>query len=149
MSQQFRGVQHRASAPKDKLNSTMEATDTRGGSPSDEQQQISYGEILAVHETRSTIDLKLFGSETRGDEGQKIFEVPLIHPLHFYHQVFGQLRPGLCVRIFWRGGRNKPGREAIAEIINDNTALFREGKKGYEPNTINTGPWQILSGGLG
>jgi hypothetical protein len=151
LSSQFSGVQHRPTAAKDKLNATLDSQAVKSGSPSDEQLRVSYGEIFKVHEERSTVDITLFGRNTdEAKEGEKIFEVPLLHPLHFYHLVYGQLRAGLCVRLFWRGGRQKPGREAIAEVISNNACtIFRSGKKEYEPNTINTGPWQIFSGGLG
>jgi hypothetical protein len=148
ISSQFKGVQHRPSAAKDGINATLDSQAVRSGMPSDQQMRISYGEIIKVHEERSTIDIQLFGRKDGQGEGAKVFEVPLLHPLAFYHLVYGAIRPTLIVRIFWRGN-NAPGREAIAEIINSEASIFRSGKKPKEPNTHSTGPWQIFSGGLG
>lgn len=148
LGSQFKGVQHRPTASKDKLNSTLDSQAVRSGLPSDQQLRISYGEIIEVHENRSTVDVQLFGRGDGTGEGDKIFEVPLMHPLAFYHLVFGAIRKSLVVRVFWRGTK-RPGREAIAEIINNEASIFRSGKKEKESNAQSTGPWQIFSGGLG
>jgi hypothetical protein len=73
--------------------------------------------------------------------------VPILQPLHYVHLVFGALRPGLHVRVLWRG-KTRPTGESIIEIISDeDTALFSSGKKASESNEINTLPYKIFKGG--
>jgi hypothetical protein len=149
MSSQHKGVAYRPTASQGGVSSTLDNESTRATTPNSNQLKISYGQIIEVHDERSTIDVMIFGKPGDILNEFKVFEVPLIHPLQFYHLVFGQIRKGLVVRLFWRGS-SKPGRESFAEIIdNSDGARFKSGKKKYENNTQTTGPWKIFSGGLG
>ncbi len=133
------------------LQSQMGADSQRGGQPSDEQLRISYGFIEEVNAQNNQVKVRLFGRNDRGDDDELLSGgafFPILQPLHVIHLLYGSLRKGLCVRIFWRGGKGKPGRESIIEVVSDaDCAIFRSGKKVNESNEIATGNFLIFQGG--
>ena len=127
----------------------------RGGEPKDEQLRISYGVIAEVNEDNLTVRVDVFergGAKRRvgippGGWGPGAF-LPLLQPITIIHTLYGSLRKGLVVRLFWRG-KHFPGSETFVEIISDTgEEVFLSGKKKPRANSLATQPYQIFTGGL-
>lgn len=152
----MKGTGARSSASKNALKESVGQIDERAGSPPDTQLRISYGRITEVNEETSQVKVSVFGrnpAEERmlgatKDKPSGTF-VPILQPLKVIHNMFGSLRKDLVVRIFWRG-KNQPGSESIVEVVSDESFdFFRTGKKEPEQNVMTTGPYKLLSGGIG
>jgi hypothetical protein len=153
---QFKGVSKRSTSARTGFNQSQqqEAESTR--SPGKAELRVSYGVITDVALDTSQVKVLVFNGFNRNQDimlgaskpgGDGIF-VPLAQPLHIIHHMFGALRKGLCVRIFWRG-IHAPGSESQIEVISDEAKPnFRSGTKEQEINQKDTRPYKIFSGGL-
>ena len=136
------------------VQKTFDSQNQRAGEPKDEQLRISYGVIAEVNEDNSTVRIDIFdrsGKKTRvgsdNDKRQGGAFLPVIQSLMTINNLFGALRKGLIVRLYWRG-KHFPGAESLVEIISDNTALeFTSGRKKPRSNELATQPWEIFMGG--
>lgn len=132
------------SAPKNNLQQTIGKIKQEIGQPSNDIERISYGVITEVEPESSQVKVRFLKED--GVAGEMVSEsfLPLINSLNAIQMLYGALRPGLLVRIFWRG-KIKP-RTAIVEVIADEGSSFL--KKQPQDNEIETGPYKFLSGGL-
>lgn len=134
----------KVTAPRNKLEQTLSNTAQEAGQPVNEQERISYGIITEVNEDTSQVKIRLLrGDGELGDEIQSFF--PLINPLPDIHLMYGALRAGLIVRLYWKG--KLVPTTGLVEVIADEDHSFL--KKQPIPNELELGPWKIFSGGLG
>jgi len=132
-------------APRSLLHQSLGETNKTAGSPNATTLRIGYGIIVNVNEETSQVKVKQYSDNGKDDKILPGY-IPIINPLSEVHLLWGQLRKGLVVRLFWRGGE-KASETAIAEVIGDEGVdyfLKREGR----PNVLNTGPYKLFSGGL-
>ena len=130
--------------PKNLLQQQFRTLNNDVGQPPDDVERISYGIITEVDLETSQVKVNfLKDDKTQGEPVSKDF-LPLINSLNQVSSLFGGLRKGLLVRIYWRG-KLRP-KTALIEIIGDEDSSFL--KKDFETNEIETGPWFFLSGGL-
>lgn len=136
---------YNSSAPKNNLQQALNKTSKEAKSPVDEQQRINYGVISEVNHDTSQVKVRALRSDGKlGEEISKGF-LPLLNPLSQIHLLYGLLREGLVVRIFWRG-KLEP-QNAVIEVIGDEEHNLLT--KSPEPNEITIGPFKIFSGGFG
>jgi len=134
-----------SSAPKNKLQQSLHETNRKASQPPDEQDRITYGVISAIDEKTSQVKVKkLLADGKIGNEISNGF-LPLATPLSEIYLLWGALREGLVVRVYWRG--KLAPRNAVIEVIGDEDHSFI--KKVPYQNEIGTGPWRIFSGGIG
>lgn len=129
----------------------------KGSEPVDEQLRISYGVIAEVNDDNQRVRIDLYGrggskirvgAGVNGNQEKGAF-VPIMQPLSIIHTLYGSLRKGLVVRVFWRG-KHAPGKEAIAEVISDaEESIFRSGSEETKSNELATTPHDIFTGGVG
>jgi len=153
----LKGTQGNKPLSTNPVQKTVKTSMEKGAEPVDEQLRISYGVIAEVNDDnqRARIDLYIrggnklrIGSGVSGNK-EKGAWVPIMQPLHIIHHMYGSLRKGLIVRVFWRG-KHEPGREAIAEIISDaDEAIFLSGSEETKSNELATTPHDIFTGGIG
>ena len=134
----------RSSAPRTKYQQNQDKIAREIGNPSDQQERISYGMISAVNYNSGQVKVKLLTSD--GKIGEEIAPgyLPLATPLSEIHLLWGALREGLVVRIYWRGKGNY--KDAIIEVIGDEEHRFLT--KEPEMNELATGPWTTFLGGM-
>lgn len=149
-----KGVQGSKPLPQNKVAQSFDSTNQRAGEPIDEQLRISYGTIVDVNTEKNTILIDLFGHDNRKirvgatDRNKKGVYVPIIQPLPIIHLLYGALRKGLIVRVFWKG-KHEPGREVVAEVISDDeVAQFLSGRQEPRSNELTTSPHEIFTGGV-
>lgn len=152
---QFKGVEAGKPLRTNPIQTGLEQANSRAGDPADEQQRVSYGIITEVNEEVNRVKVDLFdrgNSKTRIGSGVDRPEgsfIPVMQPLIVIHHLYGALRKGLIVRVWWRG-KQEPGAEAIAEIISDqDSSIFGSGTKSSRSNELATTPHEIFTGGLG
>ena len=124
------------------------------GAPADEQLRISYGEIVEVDEGTLRVRVNIYnrrGKSTRLGATQaqeKGIFIPILQPLSLIHHLYGSLRKGLTVRVFWRG-KNAPASEAVADIVSDLSIVeLLSGSQSPRSNELTTGPHDIFTGGV-
>jgi len=71
--------------------------------------------------------------------------MPLTTPISEIHHLWGALREGLVVRVYWRGKLNP--KNAIIEVIGDEDHKFLS--KEPQLNELPVGVWRLFSGGIG
>ncbi len=134
-----------SSAPKNQLQQNLHENTREASQPPNEQERITYGVISDVDYESSQVKVKLLKSDGKiGEEITKGF-LPLATPLSEIHLLWGALREGLVVRVYWKG--KLAPREVIIEVIGDEEHKFLN--KTPIQNEIAIGPWRIFSGGLG
>ena len=134
------------SNPRNIFQKTLKESHEKAGQPSDQQERISYGEIVDVNKD-SQLKVKMYKSKGRGTD-LLIMDgawLPLLQPLNVIHVLYGRVHVGMKVRIFWTG-KNEP-KTAIIEVVGD--ADHNIEIKSPESNRFDTLPFKILSGGLG
>lgn len=151
---QFKGVQGSKPLRENSVQSGFANNHQRAGEPIDEQQRVSFGQIAEVNEDTQRVrvdifgrngNLKRLGKTERNPEGPYI---PVLQPLQVIHHLFGSLRKGLIVRVWWRG-KQAPASEAIAEIVTDQEgAVFFTGEESARSNELATSPHEIFAGGV-
>jgi len=154
VGQQFKGVQGGKALDDNPISAANKNTSMQSSAPNDEQLKIDYGSIAEVDYETSHVRINRL---TRGQVQKRIGEskenkdgiwIPILQPLPVIHASFGSLRPGLTVRIFWRG-KNDPGSDAIAEVISEKPLLeFITGSEKPRSNELYTGPGKYSLGGV-
>jgi len=137
------------------VQKTFDQSMQRGGEPKDEQVRISYGVVADVDEDKSTVRVDIFdrgGNRIRigagPDQQGEGALLPILQPITVIHQLYGALRKGLIVRIYWRG-KHIPGRESVVEVISDaGEAIFGTGRKKTRSNELATQVHEIFTGGI-
>lgn len=150
VSSQFKNVPAQSPTASTSDFNAQKNSDAQGGREANhEQQRISYGYITEVNRKNYKVRVKLHAPGTRAHEILVAggMWLPISQPLSFIHMHFGMLRKGLCVRIWWRGGQNYPGRESIIEVVHHSLAEFMSGERPQERNEMDTMAWKIFSGG--
>lgn len=114
--------------------------------PSTSGERISYGVITEVDVNTSQVKVILLKDD--GTAGEKVGNgfLPLLTSLDEIYLKFGILRPGLRVRLFWKG-RIYPPQTGIVEVIGDESYNFLK-KQPAKPE-IEIGCYRLFSGGLG
>lgn len=134
----------RTSAPKNKFHQALNNTSREAANPVDEQDRISWGIITEVKPENSQVKVRLFSRD--GELEPEILDgafLPIINSLEHVHMLYGQLRKGLYVRVYWRGKLTP--RQCIVEVVGDeDTNLF---KKDPQVNDAETRPYKLFSGG--
>lgn len=119
-------------------------TARKSGQPVQDALRIRYGIITAVDHEDSQVKVKLFTNAGLPDMDLPAF-YPLINPLSEIHLLWGRLREGLAVRVFYVG-KEDPPKNVLVEIIGDEGLSFL--RKERKENVIATGPYKLMSGGL-
>jgi hypothetical protein len=133
-----------AGAPKNLFQQQSNKTANEVGQPPDDIERISYGIVTEVDPQSSQVKVRfLTADKTPGELVSEGF-LPILNSLSQIFILYGSLRPGLLVRIFWRG-KIKP-KTAIIEVIGDEDSSFLA--KDFDTNEVNVGPWFIFSGSL-
>jgi len=137
---------YKTTSPKNKFQRDMNNTSQEAMRPSDEEQHISYGIISKVNYKNGQVQVKELIED--GRIGQLITGgfVPLLNPLSQIHTLYGALREGLVVRIFWRGKHTRNKQNIVVEVIGDEDHTLLN--KTPELNEIPVGPYRIFSGGI-
>ena len=137
------GMGYSNSSAKNLLQQNLKDISSKLGQPADEQDRISYGIISKVEQETSQVKVRFLLED--GKIGEEVFAgfMPVITPLSQIHHLWGLLREGLVVRIYWKG-KLEP-QTALIEVIGDEEHKFLN----KEPmiNEINIGPYRIFSGG--
>lgn len=136
---------YRNSAPKNSFQSSLQKTSSAAVQPVEEQDRISYGIVLDVNE-KSRVKVKMFRSNSQG--GDLIIaggsHLPVLQPLSVIHMLYGPLRKGLVVRLFWKGKLEPKGNVIIEVIGNEDHQLAT---KELEVPALDQQPYKIFSGG--
>ena len=132
------------SASQNLLQQTIGKLKLDSNQTSDDADRISYGIISDIDEATSQVKVRFLKEDKTPGELVTDGFLPLINSLDSIHLIYGPLRPGLLVRIFWRG-KIRP-RTAMIEIIADENSSFLQ--KEPQPDEINIGPHYFLSGGI-
>lgn len=136
---------YNSSAPKNEFQQKFKDTSTQSRNPSDEADRITYGVISEINFNNGQVKVKkLLADGKIGDEMAGGF-LPLATPLSEIHLLWGALREGLIVRIYYKG--KLAPKNQIVEVIGDETHSFLN----KEPisNEIEIGPFKIFAGGIG
>lgn len=154
IGQQFKGVQGGTALDTNPISAADKSVNLRSGNPNDEQLRIDYGSIAEVDYETSRVRIDRL---IRGQKSERIGKtennkdgawIPILQSLHIIHTFYGSLRPGLTVRIFWRG-KNTPGTEAIVEVISEKSITeFMTGSEKPRSNELYTGPGKYSQGGV-
>lgn len=130
---------------RNKLHSHFRKLDVEASSPNDDQQKVSIGVISDVRTEDGQVKVRLF--ERNGEPGEEILGgvyLPVLQSFDYIHKLFGQLRKGLYVRVWWKG-KLEP-RNCLVEIIGDENTNFI--KKDVKHNDMETGVYKFFMGGL-
>lgn len=119
-------------------------TALKSGQPVPDALRIRYGIITAVDYEDSQVKVKIFTDAGRADYDLPAF-YPLINPLSQVHLLWGKLREGLAVRVFYTG-KEDPPKNVLVEVIGDEGLNFL--RKDRKENVLATGPYKMMSGGL-
>lgn len=137
---------YRTTAARNQVQQALSETGKAVGQPQDRQERISYGIISKVNADTSQVKVRMLKADKEPGEEISPQFLPLINSLSEIHHLYGALREGLLVRIYWRG-KLGPKNDALIEVIGDEDSSFL--KKSPENNEIDIGPFKIFSGGLG
>ena len=151
----FKGAQSGKPLQENVVQKAFDTSMQRAGEPKDEQLRISYGVICDVNEDNSTVRVDTFdrgGNRTRigsgADQSGDGALLPILQPITLIHQMFGSLRKGLVVRIYWRG-KHIPGRESVVEVISDaGESVFATGRKKTRSNELAVAVHEMFMGGV-
>jgi hypothetical protein len=133
------------STSRNTFQQAIKSSSDRADQPADQQERISYGEIIDVNKD-SQVKVKMYRSKERGEiEIMGGSWMPLLQPLSVVHHLYGRLHKGMKVRIFWTG-KHEP-TTAIIEVIGgkDHDIII----KSVESNRVDTLAYKTISGGLG
>jgi hypothetical protein len=108
-----------------------------------ETPRVEYGKITAVDEETSQVRVALASRNGWSPEIPQF--LPLMTPLSEIYLKWGALRPGLAIRL-WYKGRENP-RSGTVEVIGEETDLDFL-KKEKKTNILDTGPYKLITGGL-
>ena len=134
----------RSGSPKNILQQKLNDTSRETSNPSDEADRIAYGIISAVDFQSGQVKVKKLSADGKvGDEISNKF-LPLATPLSEIHLLWGSLREGLVVRIYYRGKLNP--KRAIIEVIGDEEHSFLTKEPAL--NEVNIGPYKIFGAGF-
>lgn len=150
----LKGTQSHKPLSTNVVQKSFDKSNQRAGEPKDEQLRISYGVITEVNEDNMTVRVDIFdrgGQRKRvgasGLRGDGAF-LSLLQPITIIHTLYGALRKGLVVRLFWRG-KHFPVAESLVEIISDaGEETFISGKKKVRSNELSTQVYEIFTGGV-
>jgi len=135
---------YNSSAPKNELQQALHETNRQAQQPSDKQDRVTYGIISAVNYDSGQVKVKKLEADGKvGNEISNAF-LPLATPLSEIYLLWGALREGLVVRIYWRGKLSP--RNAIIEVIGDEDHSFL--RKTPYLNEVAVGAYRIFSPGL-
>ena len=133
-----------SSAPKNIFQQKFHDTSRQARNPSDEADRITYGVISAINYNNGQVKVRRILADGRiGDEISGGF-LPLATPLAIVHHLFGALREGLVVRIYYKGKLNP--KNVIIEVIGEEDHQFIS--KEPRQNEIKIGAFRIMSGGI-
>jgi hypothetical protein len=136
---------YKPSSSRNKLQQQIQNTERDVGSPDDDQDKIGYGLVSAVKPESSQVKVRMFQRD--GSLGKELSNgafLPLINSLENIHLMWGQLRKGLFVRIYYRG-KMEPKRIMVEVIGDEETDFLRKEPK---QNDMETGIYKFFSGGL-
>jgi len=138
-------MSYTSSAPKNILQQKMHDTAKDSRTPPDEADRITYGIISAVNYENSQVKVRKI--LTDGKIGDEISDgyLPLSTPLSEIYLLWGALREGLVVRVYYKGKLSP--KNIIIEVIGDEEHKFLN--KEPVQNEINIGPFRIFMGGIG
>jgi hypothetical protein len=129
-----------SSAPKNVFQQKLAETSRESTTPSDEADRITYGIISEVNYEKGQVKVrKILADGKIGDEISGSF-LPLATSLSEIHLLWGQLREGLVVRVYYKGKLNP--KNMIIEVIGDEDHKFLT--KEPVKNEIETGAWKIF-----
>ena len=135
---------YNTAAPKNQFQNVLKKVSKEAEAPSDEAQKITYGVISEVNHNNGQVKVrKLLADGKIGDDIANSF-LPLATPTTVVHQLFGALREGLVVRIYYRGKLNP--KNVIIEVIGeeDHQLLNKEPAQ----NEIQVGAHEIFGASL-
>jgi len=134
-----------SSAPKNVFQQKLAETSRESTMPSDEADRITYGIISEVNYEKGQVKVrKILADGKIGDDISNGF-LPLATPLSEIHLLWGQLREGLVVRVYYKGKLSP--KNVIVEVIGDEDHKFLN--KEPVKNEIEIGAFRILAGGIG
>ena len=153
---QFKGISGSKPHDSNSISRANKVNKIASGEQPDTGLRISYAVIEEVDHDTSRVRVKIFdgqsnpqdkrsGSDNKGTNQGRWY--PVLQPLYIIHHLFGSLRKGLIVRVFWRG-KTEPGSEAVVEVISDATrSEFLAGNKEPRSNELAVGPHRFATGG--
>ena len=133
-----------SAAPKNILQQKLHETSREGTLPKDEEDRIAYGIISEINYNNGQVRVRRILSDGKiGDEVSNGF-LPLSTPLSEIHLLWGALREGLVVRIYYKGKLNP--KNVIVEVIGDEDHQFLN--KAPLQNEVEIGAWKLFLGGV-
>jgi hypothetical protein len=137
------GKGYSSGSPQNQLQQNLNKLNLDVGQPSDDQLQISYGVVSEVDQDTSQVKVKFLLEDGKLGEELSPGFMPVITPLSVIHHLWGLLREGLVVRIYWKG-KLEPHKAMIEVIGDEEHSLLNK-----EPmiNEITIGVWKLFSGG--
>lgn len=133
-----------SAAPKNILQQKLHETSRESMLPKDEEDRITYGVISEVNYSNGQVRVRRILSDGKiGNEISNGF-LPLSTPLSEIHLLWGALREGLVVRVYYKGKLNP--KNVIIEIIGDEDHRFLN--KTPLQNEIEIGAYKIFLGGV-
>lgn len=130
-------------AAKNKLQQFSRDTRIDAKGPVQEQERSTFGIITEVDDETSQVKVRLLTAD--GKAGESIGEGfhPVINPLSEIHKMWGLLRKGLVVKIYWKNQLSP--RIGMIEVVGDEN--HRILNKAPVANEIFIGPYKIMTGG--
>jgi hypothetical protein len=133
-----------SAAPKNILQQKLHETSRESMLPKDEEDRITYGIISEINYNNGQVRVRRILSDGKiGDEISNGF-LPLSTPLSEIHLLWGALREGLVVRVYYKGKLSP--KNVIIEVIGDEDHQFLN--KAPLQNEIEIGPYKIFLGGV-
>lgn len=130
---------------RDKFVKSNQETAKQAGQPNQDSLNLRYGTIHTISEDKNRLSVRYCDSAGKDlDEISPMF--PYINPMSQIFLLWGALREGLAVRVFFKGRDGKTD-QGIIEIIGDEhprTFLAKD----IKANELETGPYLLISGGL-
>lgn len=137
-------IGYSSAAPKNILQQKLHETSRESMLPKDEDDRITYGVISEINYNNGQVRVRKILSDGKiGDEISNGF-LPLSTPLSEIHLLWGALREGLVVRIYYKGKLSP--KNVIVEIIGDEDHRFLN--KAPLQNEIEIGAWKVFLGGI-
>lgn len=149
MVTQFKGVQYRPSAPRNNHQSSVSGASQSATQPTNDQPNIAYGRVKEVIGGKRVI-ITYFNDNNNKDEDMKI-PVAINSPgLEAIKTLYGGLKPGLPVRIFFKGmwPPDPLVNDVKVDVIGGFDDDIAKDDADPEPEELATGPYKLFSGGL-
>jgi len=108
------------------------------------QDHFDYGTITDIDWDTYQVQVNLYGQNV-DILGNSFW--PLITQREVIFLLWGQLRPGMWVRVHWRGPFGR-ATWALAEVVGDENANFLQQQQMSNDGSENTDPHKIFAGGL-